>query len=963
MASKARFGRLPRSAPSLTSTLVSLANQFQSQRDSNIETAWKTGGQFEGKAVTDKMFLDHWKERMSSVSQDDPMWDYYNNLVQNYTFTIAESKMGLKYAGKQVTDHQMAQFYMTWARKLPVDSEAYRNLATQAAKFQTAATSRANSGRAGNASAAYNRAQTSTYMSTEQPYNVATNLIMRYALDHGYIDAKDYASADNGFSKLTNAAGENDPANFSNMLTDLANDPNVSKAMTAAIRANGDPHFSGAFNIQTLSTLANNARNGATIGQNRALATGHKQDATDAGKRKDTHSLQATVIGISLGQPGHESFVQQNDFYRSQLDLVLAPNSGASSLERKLATDNYNKWLGGAGMQTFLSTLPAGAVDPLSANFNPTAAGIYGRIQNTLSAFGGFTDKNGNPIPPKATGQTLKDDLFGFSTAQAGPTSDAFISAQNTNGLLTGLNGVAKGDAIEVRTNAKGVPDPNGDTWTIFPKNTTEVVGNDNLIPFPTVAHGVYNTPDGKATVGADQGDIRFTVATPVGVSVTSQQDPNTGAFTTPNSPTQGFETGPGGKVAITGKQVMMPGPNGVDTPIWGTYQNGRLIWSMHDPYKTSGDESITTAANGTVVHNYSLGQQPGPNAPGVKPQTFDPTSMIDGQYIKQPGDPTWHPNDKQTGWDSPMSAFANSSPEAMQHTIDLGPAVNKVETAWFSDPKNWTPTMKQQAQSGVKPEDVVSQKAGELIDQVYYNAAFGITPSDQQATRKMYDQQDLIARSERTGKPIPEGGAISEQQQRADLTAQLTQWGIDNTVKPQTYYNKGTGQQVQLGGGKNPLPQNWSVGDLLNQPGMSLNAARDLAYQITSGSANPIGAPLIGPQVPSQAALGPVTPGGRLPARGAGPLKGPFAPTPGSSGPSFRLGPNATGTPPTYTPSPATAAAKSNDLNLPKPTPKPLTPSPATAAAKSKDLDLPTPTITAPLTTVYASDKFGPGY
>src|SRR5215471_7561709 len=120
-----------------------MAQQYQNQRDQNIETAWKNGGLFEGKKVTDEMYLAHWKQRMADVSPEDPMYDYYRDKIYGIEFNIAESKMSLKYARKDVTDQQMAQFYMSWAKKMPQNSANWRDLMTQAAKFKAAAAARA----------------------------------------------------------------------------------------------------------------------------------------------------------------------------------------------------------------------------------------------------------------------------------------------------------------------------------------------------------------------------------------------------------------------------------------------------------------------------------------------------------------------------------------------------------------------------------------------------------------------------------------------------------------------------------------------------------------------------------------------------------------------------------------------------------------------------------------------------
>jgi hypothetical protein len=74
-----RFGRQPRSAQSLTNTLVAIAREFQRTQDQNLMDAWQKGGTVNGGKVTDAMVLKHWKDRMEGVSKDDPLYDTYKN--------------------------------------------------------------------------------------------------------------------------------------------------------------------------------------------------------------------------------------------------------------------------------------------------------------------------------------------------------------------------------------------------------------------------------------------------------------------------------------------------------------------------------------------------------------------------------------------------------------------------------------------------------------------------------------------------------------------------------------------------------------------------------------------------------------------------------------------------------------------------------------------------------------------
>jgi hypothetical protein len=139
MARSGRFGRAPRTAPSLTSTLIAIAREYQQTRDNNIMDAWQKGGTFEGKKVTDDLVLAHWKERMNGVSVDDPLHDTYQNAVTNLDYTIHESKMTASYALKKTSDSQMVAFYLGWSKKVPKDSEFYRVLQRDAGQYMRSA--------------------------------------------------------------------------------------------------------------------------------------------------------------------------------------------------------------------------------------------------------------------------------------------------------------------------------------------------------------------------------------------------------------------------------------------------------------------------------------------------------------------------------------------------------------------------------------------------------------------------------------------------------------------------------------------------------------------------------------------------------------------------------------------------------------------------------------------------------
>jgi hypothetical protein len=116
---------------------------MQSQRDSNIMSAWEKGGVFEGNVVTDERVLAYWKSRMRHVDSRDPLYDAYKNAYMQIDYSIHESKMSTAYAQGRATDMDMANFYMNWAKKVPKNSEFYRVLQRDAAQFMRTARAKA----------------------------------------------------------------------------------------------------------------------------------------------------------------------------------------------------------------------------------------------------------------------------------------------------------------------------------------------------------------------------------------------------------------------------------------------------------------------------------------------------------------------------------------------------------------------------------------------------------------------------------------------------------------------------------------------------------------------------------------------------------------------------------------------------------------------------------------------------
>lgn len=240
MARTGRFGRQPRSAPSLTNTLVAIAREFQNQRAQNIQDAWQKGGLFEGKKATDEVVLKFWRDKAKGVSKDDPLYDTYSNAVKQLEYSVAESKMTASYATKGKSDAQMVAFYLGWAKKVPKNSEFWRVLQRDAGQYMrnNRASNEAASRRA--AEAKYQSQQSGTRESKEAAGEYVIDVFRRMAQS---------GNVNEGISPLIGASGSGSD------LTDFdSNDPNSMLNLIAAItpgttatNAYGDQYQTGKF--------------------------------------------------------------------------------------------------------------------------------------------------------------------------------------------------------------------------------------------------------------------------------------------------------------------------------------------------------------------------------------------------------------------------------------------------------------------------------------------------------------------------------------------------------------------------------------------------------------------------------------------------------------------------------------------------------------------------------------------
>lgn len=196
-ARRGKFGRLPTVASSISSTLVSIAREMQNAEDTNIMSAWKSGGTWTdpdtGKNIqpTDATVLAYWQKRLKGVDPQDPLFDTYQQNVQQLEYTIAESKMTAAYANGPKdagADAKMSQFYLNWAKKIPVNSEFYRVLQRDAGQYIQAAKANAKSQASQAAAKAYVNQQNGLQAKYGAAASFLFDVMNQVARGHNLID-------------------------------------------------------------------------------------------------------------------------------------------------------------------------------------------------------------------------------------------------------------------------------------------------------------------------------------------------------------------------------------------------------------------------------------------------------------------------------------------------------------------------------------------------------------------------------------------------------------------------------------------------------------------------------------------------------------------------------------------------------------------------------------------------------
>jgi hypothetical protein len=581
VATRARFGRLPRSAPSLTATIVALAQQYEAQRETNLLSAWNDGGLFEGKKVTDEMVLAYLKEKRDGLSHDDPMWDHYDQQLSQYTFAIENSKMELKYQQNKIGEGAMVAFYKKWAGKVPRNSEAWRDRMKLAAGYADRARS-----------AAAGRASASRVTEFENSWNNAAKKGVAFDVITAFVNAEAHnqgiISGNEQLGDLNPMEG--DGAAVNTLWDRIATAPEYADEradMAKQIEKQTGKPFTGGFGKDAWVGYQQDKIDGLKAQKKAARKAGYSSYEDEADKGIEQVRAAKNIVG---GYDEQEEY----EFGRAQWEeVILDPNSTPHQIDAA-----NKKWLAKLGQleQRLAAQLKTGEFDDnlgLIRQEIKTMKGDETPTTHWKHKFGGGgtasggNDASDTAMSMKANDQKLK--LLGEKNSDGSPkyaltktrALDDPTPWNPTPGNFKSLPwGVVAVGSLPDASSYVPMPSIPGD-----PKSAPVLVG---IVPTPVkVTSKVYNASTGETAIAERPTEDIWFITTPSGTTGIKYKDsagewrftPDIGALTGGEAPDG---TGPGAKGRITmttgGVTLEVPAVNGA-VPLTGS------LWepSYHD--------------------------------------------------------------------------------------------------------------------------------------------------------------------------------------------------------------------------------------------------------------------------------------------------------------------------------------------------------------------------------------------
>jgi hypothetical protein len=417
LARRGTFGRLPRAAPDLTNTIVALVREAQAQVDSNMVDAWQSGGEVDGKGVDDDRLLKHLKMRRDQLSPDDPLWDEWDNRYTQYDFSINESKMALKNEQGKISDQAMADFYTKWAGREDVqkDSEFYRHLLMQGAKWHNAAAQGAAARGRSNKYEAHNRWVDNTYKRQVQGSETAAGYLLAIAIQ--------YRAAPPGSNSLDDINPNSEGyGRFQDVIEDgKADDPTVQGLIDeglAKIRETEGQDF--VWNQGNLDRLFKKGDRGLKLLGDNSMSKSERE-----GYEKRRGELKYESTRVKQNRANERIQIASDNFA-----IALDACEGNPYCVREAAV-NYRRELGKEAGHVIV-----GSGSLTAATADPRDAAAMGETMSQLDSF-----IKGEEIKPPAAAQTA------VGTAGGMPAGYTIFDAAKGNDSAEGFLGVMLNDA------------------------------------------------------------------------------------------------------------------------------------------------------------------------------------------------------------------------------------------------------------------------------------------------------------------------------------------------------------------------------------------------------------------------------------------------------------------------------------------------------------------------------------
>jgi len=646
-----------------------MINQYWNTVEQEMVSAWKDGGEVDGKPVTDERLLQFWTERRDAMSRDDPMWDYYNNLHDQYKFNIAESKVGLAYAQKKMSAREVATWYKGQADNYPEHSEIWRTIMGQAAKFLDAARAQSSASATERRTKAYVQQRDDHYRTEIYPGLVVMQALVavgRGLNTAGMNGSLTWQGAFDQGAKVRPEEGLDDLGNGSSLLNLAGTQLNQSSGweeILYAINNNvpmpgtgigaGDYFRSIAFGRKTttgkeipvdeaaLGTLDRGdleaIRQQVNKGYDDAIHDALKfDDIVPVGtvedlRQKKTQRNDELTFALSLDD-------QQDYAARNQALESVLNNPQADPFQQMNAFSSYLDYLGGKQAQV--------------GQYNPAfSALLMGEMRDILGNNAGL----GATVAEGALAAPLVSGGVG-PTAEYNPQTGSGGNASRYAYLFA-----AASDTIKQLGDGQSVlwQDPASGLWSAKPIAQLSAETGDTYVLIPQQANATLVTPDNSSQATVLQAKYA-TVAQPIYYSKGYQTvdlivqapafpvNPVTGAYSN-----EQLGLAAGNSDQNIGKVLQIPTADGQGVrTVFGIYVDGKLRWTTTSPFKQGAavSQGVRQVAGGdayVVTINADPKNSPPPDQGGwvvpvydttpgggtsdqIKTYTFDPQAVTD---------------------------------------------------------------------------------------------------------------------------------------------------------------------------------------------------------------------------------------------------------------------------------------------------------------------------------------------